>query len=270
MIRCSRNGVVFYRFESLDSPAGLVHGIFTRIGGASTGPFATLNVGHSVGDDPNAVKANHERVFHALGLPLEQCVTAHQVHAARVAWVGTKERGTIMLSTDALITCEPGVPLLLRFADCVPVLLHAPSRHAIGLVHAGWRGVVAGVVPATLAAMQRAFDCDSREVFAALGPAIGPCCYEVGADLADQVVRAVGRDDLLRRQPQAPEFSYHDRSASGLYLDLPGAVRCQLESAGVRSVETSALCTSCHRDEFFSHRAEGGHTGRFAAVLALR
>ena len=267
VIRCSTDGAVFYRFASLSRHAEVQHGIFTRLGGASTGTFASLNVGHSVGDNSDAVEANHRLMSRALGVPLEQVVTAHQVHGCRVARVGTEQRGTVVPDTDGLITSQPGVALLLRFADCVPVLLYAPSRHAIGLAHAGWRGVVAGVVPATLAAMRQAFGCDAGEVVAALGPAIGPCCYQVGEDVGDQVTRAVGCGDGLL--PVKSRVLRQDRPGDGLYLDLPGAVRCQLLSAGVKSIETSGLCTSCHRDEFFSHRAERGCTGRFAAVLAL-
>lgn len=269
MNRCSTDGVVFYRFESLSKHPEVQHGIFTRLGGASKGPFACLNLGHSVGDDPDAVEANHRLVSQALGLSLEQFVTAHQVHGRNVVEVGLKERGTVVPDTDALITAQSGVALLLRFADCVPLLLYAPSRRAIGLAHAGWRGVVAGIVPATLAAMQRSFGCDAAEIIAALGPAIGPCCYQVGQDVGDQVAQAVGCHAGLRGKPALRDVLRRDRSGDGLYLDLSGAVRGQLELAGVSHIETSGLCTSCHRDEFFSHRAEGGCTGRFAAVLAL-
>lgn len=270
MIRNVKNGLAFYQFGSLLHPersegsmaqhAEVQHAVFTRLGGQSQGTFCSLNVGSLVGDDPAAVQANHELICAGLGLQPAAVVTARQVHGAHVAVAHGSDGGTVVPSTDALISNEPGVALLLRFADCVPVVLYDPQRQAIGLAHAGWRGLVAGVVPNTVAALQSTFGCRPADLIAGVGPAIGPCCYEVGPDVVAEVERIFGQPtDLLSRQP-----------GGAVHLDLPAAVRRQLQHSGVRHVEDSGLCTHCHTDEFFSHRAAHGHTGRFAVVAALR
>jgi hypothetical protein len=233
--------------------------VFTRLGGTSQGPFASLNVGQLVGDDVQAVRMNHRRIFTSLGIPANQVVTARQVHGANVAIVGTGQRGTIVPSTDALLTQSHDFYLLMRFADCLPLMLYDPVRSAIALVHCGWRGLLAGVIRNAIQALQRTLGTRPADVFAALGPAIGPCCYEVGPDLAQRVCQEFERsDDLLR--PQAD---------GRLFFDLPGAVRAQLLLLGVNQIEDSALCTACRTDEFFSYRAEAGRTGRFAALIGL-
>jgi YfiH family protein len=260
MIRTTRDGLVLYQFAQLVPYAELQHAVFTRWGGQSQGVFSRLNVGSLVGDDPAAVEANHELICASLGLRREALVTARQVHGGHVAEVGAADAGAILPATDALVSDEPGVALLLRFADCVPLVLYDPRRRAIGLAHAGWRGMVAGVVPNTVAALHSAFGCRPADLVVGLGPAIGPCCYEVGADVIVEVERLFGRSsDLLRRQPDGR-----------VHLDLPGAVRWQLQRRGVVQIEDSGLCTSCHCDEFYSHRARKGHTGRFAVIVALR
>jgi YfiH family protein len=260
MIHNAAGGLVFYQFESLVGHPEVQHAIFARLGGQSQGPFASLNVGSLVGDNRAAVQANHELIYAQLGLQPAAVVTARQVHGAHVAAVRSSDGGTIIPETDALISDEPGVALLLRFADCVPVVLYDPQRQAIGLAHAGWRGWVAGVVQNTVSALQSAFGSQPADLVAGVGPAIGPCCYEVGPDVVAAVERIAGAGtDLLRRPPDGV-----------VHLDLPGAVRWQLQRSGVRRIEDSGLCTHCRTDEFFSHRAEHGHTGRFAAVVALQ
>jgi len=260
MIRCERNGVVFYEFEILARYPQVLHAIFTRIGGKSSEPFYSLNVGQWVGDEPMAVQANHDLIFQALGIQPGQVVTAHQVHGARVAIAEAAQQGTIIPATDSLISQRRGVALLLRFADCLPLMLYDPQRQAIALAHVGWRGCLAGVVVNTLAKMRRVFGCEPRDVLAGLGPAIGPCCYEVGPDVITGVEQALGGNSgLLLTQPDGTT-----------HLNLPAAVRQQLQKAGVQKTEDSGLCTHCHTTEFFSHRAEKGRTGRFAAILALR
>jgi YfiH family protein len=260
MIRNVNSGLTFYQFESLLPHAQVQHAIFTRLGGRSHGAFRSLNVGSLVGDDPAAVQANHESIYTCLGLERRAVVTARQVHGAHVAAVGRREGGTVIPSTDALISNEPGLALLLRFADCVPLVLYDPRRQAIGLAHAGWRGMVAGVVPATVTALENAFGCDPANLIAGVGPAIGACCYEVGPDVIVDIDRVFGTaTDLLSAQP-----------GGAIHLDLPAAVHRQLEHCGVVHIEGSGLCTSCRTNEFFSHRAENGHTGRFAVVVALR
>lgn len=258
LLRRDADGIVTYHFESLDT-RGLVHSVFTRLGGASRGAFATLNVGHTVGDDEAAVAENHARIYAHLGLSRESICWPRQVHGNRVAIVTAGEAGQVMPNTDGLVTAVPGVALLLRFADCQPILLYDPAHHAVGLVHAGWRGVAQGIARRAVEAMVDSFGTRPEELMVGLGPAIGPCCYTVG----HKVAAAMGYS--------LPDWnkvmSLQDENAWS--LDLPAANAQQLAAEGVSHIETADLCTACHQDEFYSHRGDNGRTGRFAVVAYL-
>jgi YfiH family protein len=260
LLRREVDGLLTYHFESL-AVEGLVHAVFTRLGGVSHPPFATLNVGRSVGDDQTAVTQNHARIYAYLGLAAGQVVSPHQVHGNRVAVATAADAGREIPNTDGLVTNVTGLALLLRFADCQPILLYDPVHHALGLIHAGWRSVAQGIAHRAVETMQEAFDTDPEQLLAGLGPAIGPSCYTVGDNVASAMGYALPDWNRV--------MSLRD---DRWYLDLPGANAQQLDVAGVRSVEQAHLCTACHSDEFYSHRAEGGRTGRFAVVayLAMR
>ena len=272
MHRETVNGILFYQFEGLDG-AGLTHAILTRLGGVSQGPFATLNLGHTVGDDLNAVQENHRRVFALFGVDRGQVVSPYQVHSAHIRPVGREHGGTVQNSTDGLLTTTPGLMLLFRFADCVPLLLWDPVHRAVGLAHAGWRGVANGVVRAAVEAFVRHVGSRPEDLWAGIGPAIGPCCYRVGPEVVAAVAGAmhVGATHAspLHASPLHASSLLVHRRADGLYLDLPGVVRAELEAQGVRQIETSGICTACRTDEWFSHRAEGGRTGRFGVLVML-
>ncbi len=250
--------MVRYRFAGLDGAAGLLHAVLTRIGGVSRGPYATLNLSQAVGDEPAAVEENHRRALEPLGLDRAQVVSPWQVHGASAEVVGWEHRGTVRPETDALVTATPGLPLMMRFADCTPVVLFDPLRRAVGLAHAGWRGVVAGVAGAAIELMTAGLACEARDIWAGIGPTIGPCCYEVGMDVAEEIASA------------CPPGSAVVQALDGrVYADLPAAVEAQLRSVGVEQIERAGLCTACHVDEFFSHRAENGRTGRFGIVIGM-
>jgi purine-nucleoside/S-methyl-5'-thioadenosine phosphorylase / adenosine deaminase len=259
--RRTDNGLTTYRFEKL-AGHDLVHAIFTRLGGASQGPFAALNVGRSVGDDPAAVEANLAQILASLDLAAERVVTAYQVHSNRVAVVRAQDGGQVIPASDALVTDTPGLALLLRFADCQPILLYDPVRHALGLVHAGWRGLAQGIARRAVETMHGAFGSRPGDLIAGLGPAIGPCCYTVG----DNVAAAMGY-----ALPDWQKVMEVDPAGQGWRLDLPAGNAQQLIAAGVqaRKMEQAGVCTSCRRDEFYSHRADNGQTGRFAVVAYL-
>lgn len=260
MQRTTFGSLVYYQFHSLSSP-GVAHGAFTRIGGQSRPPWHSLNTGHTVGDDIEAVDANHRLICQALGFSTDDIVSPHQVHSATTAVVGVADRGTVIRETDALITDVPGVLLMLRFADCTPVWLYDPVQRAIGLVHAGWRGTVAGAARATVAAMQSAYGCRPADLLAGIGPAIGPCCYEVGKDVAQAITEAFPEAAVRLLSPQTKD-KWH--------LDLWAANRHTLAQAGVRHIEVAGICTACHTEEWFSHRAEQGRTGRIGALIGLK
>ncbi len=256
MQRHEAGGLVWYTFEG-PGPA-FRHALVTRLGGVSQAPYASLNLGHTVGDKAGAVEENHRRLFRVLGLRAGQVVSPHQVHGARVVRVGARDGGTIVRGCDALITDEAGVALMMRFADCAPVLLCDAAHHAVGLAHAGWRGTAARVVAATVRAMAESFGSEPSELWAGIGPAIGGAHYPVGPE----VVEAVGAT-----LPEGAGAAF--RRGEQWYLDLATALRCQLTALGVGRVELSGFDTAARTDEWYSHRAEKGRTGRFGVLVWL-
>jgi polyphenol oxidase len=253
------NGLVYYQFEAFSACSGLIHGVFTRLGGVSHAPFETLNLGRGVGDAPAAIDENYQRIARALGVDPTSFVTGYQVHSDHVVVVKDDMAGQLLPATDALVTQAGRVTLTLRFADCVPILLFDPVRRAIGIVHAGWKGTLNRIAGKTVQALATAFGSRVENVIAGIGPSIGPCCYEIGEDVLEQVRATFSNTDgLLQMQPNGR-----------VHFDLWAANRRVLSDEGVRTIELGALCTSCHRDEFFSHRGEAGITGRFGAFLAL-
>jgi len=260
--RVADNGLVYYQFESLLPFASndvLRHGVFTRLGGVSAPPFATLNTGSTVGDAPAAVLENRRRICRALDVAPEAVATGFQVHGTQVALIGPQDRGCVQPAIDILLTDRPGIPLMQRFADCVPLLLYDPLQPALGLAHAGWRGTVQQVALTAVRAMTQAFGSRPETIIAGVGPSIGPCCYQVGPEVAAQV------RNTFRNDSESLLTQHGDRH----HLDLWQANRRQLEIAGVRQIEVAGLCTACRTDEFFSHRAEKGRTGRFGLLAVL-
>jgi YfiH family protein len=164
---------------------------------------------------------------------------------------------------DAIITDQPGVTLFMRFADCVPIFLYDPRQRAIGLVHAGWKGVLNQVARRAVEAMQAEYHSSPSEIIAAVGPSIGVHHYEVGPELAEQVRQmfTTEADGLLQAS---------NTGGGGVKFDLWNANRLVLESAGVRQVEIAGICTACNPQDWYSHRGEHGKTGRFGAMLALK
>lgn len=257
MRRLQRNGLAWYEFTG--PGFAFQHAILTRLGGVSASPFDTLNLGGGLGDDPTAVRENHRRIFAALGIAREQVVSPHQVHGKCVARVGALDGGSLIPETDALITDTPGLALMLRFADCTPVLFYDPVRHAAGLAHAGWRGTAAGVAPATIQRMATEFGSRPADLWAGIGPAIGPTHYAVGLEVVTAIAASLPAGTQVAEQRDGQ-----------WYVDLPKAVALQLRASGVERVAQSGLCTFSHTEEWYSHRGEDGRTGRFGVVVMLR
>lgn len=238
---------------------GQRHAVFTRLGGVSEGPFASLNQSLLVGDDPKRVLANQRRAQAVLHCSPEQVVNGQQVHGCHVAVVTAADGGTTVAATDGLVTADRSVVLTMRYADCVPVLLYSAARRVIGLAHAGWRGTVQGVAAETALVMMRRFGCAAQDLVAGIGPSIGPCCYQVGPEVVQAFEHAFPGAQLLS-----------DRQADGrARVDLQRANALQLSALGIHQIEISACCTSCRRDLFFSHRGDRGRTGRFGAWIGL-
>jgi len=259
MLLHSSGDVRYYQFGSLQH-SDVVQAVFTRQGGVSPAPYASLNLSISTGDARENVAANRRRAFRALGREPESIADLWQVHSADVVVVDSPlgEDGRSP-KADALVTDRPEVTLLLRFADCVPILLFDPVRRVIGVVHAGWRGTLLKAPVVAVKTMAEHYGSRPADILAGIGPSIGPCHYAIGPEVVEQTRTAFGAeaDPLL-----IPNHSYH--------LDLWAANALALRQAGVEQIEISAMCTACRTDEFFSHRGEQAQTGRFGALIALR
>ena len=254
----TNDGLRYYQFDGWSQ---VKHGVFTRHGGVSAAPWASLNLGGNVGDDPQAVRHNHERMYAALGVSDARACSVWQVHSADVILAQGPVRGRRWLAlADAMITDRADIPLSMRFADCVPLLFHDPVQGVIGMAHAGWRGTVQGVGAHTVRTMMESYGCKPHNIRAGIGPSIGPDHYQVGEEVVEAVQGYFGTvEGLVRRDPA-------DGTA---YLDLWQANRLDLERSGIELIELAGIDTAACTDEFFSHRAEKGRTGRFGAVIAL-
>jgi len=267
LLRKSNNNI-WYGFFTQFSQAGIRHGISTRLGGVSSAPYCSLDLGMHTGDDPVKVQANRKLFCEAVGVNHRSVVSAQQVHKDTIAIVtqadagrGADQYSDALWETDAIITASPDVPLLLLFADCVPVLIFDPVQRVIAAAHAGWKGTVAQIAVKTLKTMQEGFGCCSTDCLIGIGPSIGPCCYEV-----DEGVIGPLRNSF-------PEWQnvVKPHGDGRWMLNLWEVNRQQLLTNGVSAanITVAEVCTSCNNDLFFSYRAEAGHTGRLGAVISL-
>lgn len=232
---------------------GLVHGFLGRRGGRSVGPYAGLNLSFRVGDDPQVVKDNICDMKKAVGVHERRIITMKQVHGDHIAEVkdrNMKEAG----EADGMVTEEPEAFLGVLTADCVPILFVAPERRRVAAVHAGWRGTLAGIAAKMVHRFKQDYGIAPDEIEAALGPAIGDCCYEVGEDVTSPLIEKWGNC----------AFSSMQERNGKTFLDLRLLNRAILEQTGVPSEQIFEIgpCTSCARDDFFSYRRERKETGR--------
>jgi YfiH family protein len=209
----------------------------TRVGGVSEGPYASLNLGRKTGDDVERVDENRRLACAEIGADAEQLALNYQVHSATVFRARPGARGE---KGDGLWTDEPGLPVLAMSADCLPLALARAdgTTPAVAVLHAGWKGLLAGVVEAGVSAL------GGGSLTAAVGPAIGPCCYEVRDDVAEPFRARFGRDIVREGR-----------------LDLWRAAELALAEVGVQHVERMDMCTACHPELFFSHRRDGKPRG---------
>lgn len=249
----------YYRFERLGAAGGMLHFV-------SSG---SRTLGFPEGEDGAEVRENRRRLAQAVGFDVRRLVTAQQVHGTHVAVVagedagrGALDRPSRLPQTDALVTAIPGVCLMVLSADCVPVLLFDPVCRVIAAVHAGWRGTAAGIVARTVRTMQERWGCLPADILAGVAPSIGPCCFEVGEEVA-QVFRNL--------HPGNPEVVLPARGAGKSRVDLWASNRLQLLAAGLQPdhIEVAGCCSMCHPDAFFSYRRQGQAAGRFGAGIVL-
>jgi YfiH family protein len=264
LIRLTREGVTWHE-DAEQRQRGALVAFTERTGGVSDGHYRSLNLAAHVGDDPEHVASNRRMAMKAMGLSTFSAglTTAQQVHGDRVVVIGPGDCGAGADPTsgpppvahcDALVTTTPRVPLMLLFADCVPVVLVAPGQ-GVAVAHAGWRGALAGIAGSTARVLAREVGCDPAEIVGYVGPHIGSCHYEVGAEIMSHFVNT---------------FGTVARADSG-GLDLGAVVAASLVDAGVSSCSIAALgaCTFESTDRFYSYRAENGLTGRHGAVACI-
>lgn len=233
---------------------------FTRHGGVSPAPWASLNQGGLSGDARANVVENRRRIFEHFGRPVESIFDVWQVHSGRVVCSDSpRPLQEPHQKADAILTDRSDVTLMMRFADCVPILFYDPIRRVVGIAHAGWQGTLVKIAGEVVKRMQQTYHCQPGQIMAGIGPSIGPECYEIGADVLEKVaVTFEGRLD---------EVIFHKGGKN--FFNLWQANRLILQDAGVVNIEMMEICTACHTEDWYSHRAEHGSTGRFGALIAL-
>lgn len=251
-------GAVVLQSGVLDLP-GVVHGFGTRLGGVSGGAFSSLNFGLKGGDDAANVQQNLALMGQRVGFDPARAFRVSQVHGAEVVVVGADDDPARMAQqqADALVSATPGISVGVNTADCVSVLLADAGRGVVAAAHAGWRGVVAGVLDATVTLMVQRFGVQPRDLRAALGPSIGSCCFEVGEEVAEQFA---GLSGVVQRQA----------NRARPHLDLHAVVCQQLAQLGLGAVGRTALCTRCEEELLFSYRRAGPGTGHHLSVVGLQ
>lgn len=267
-------------FEPVEPLGGIGRLIMTtRCGGYSRAPYESLNLGFHVQDVEERVRQNRRVLGKLLGEGLHEPVVGEQVHSATVRPIGELHAGTrwnqnekALAATDGLVTIARRLPLVTLVADCLPIALVDPQHGVGAAVHAGWRGLAAGILENALELMSRTWATEPADVIAWVGPSIGPCCYEVGPEVAAQFPHHTVTPSPIPPHTDPPTLPH---SHTPTHLDLPAAARTRLQSAGLLEENLTGLplCTACHPDLFFSHRRatqEGlTTTGRQALVLWL-
>ena len=249
-------------------PEDLVtHAVSTRLGGVSKAPYDSLNLALHVGDEPTDVIANRRRFVQSLGFNLADIVTANQVHGDKVfradenyGGCGCMNYADALPETDAMITNNRGLALMMCFADCVPIIFVDPVKRAIGLAHGGWKGTLKKIAAKTLLRMQDEFGTSPKDCLLGIGPAIGTCCYEVGDAVIDKYKAAFPEHEELLIE-----------RAGKNYLDMRLANVLELQEVGVprENIDVAGECTCCQKAWYYSYRA-ANQTGRIAALIALK
>lgn len=254
----------------------LTAGFSGKEGGVSHSPWSSLNTGLHVGDAHEHVIANRRRIAEAIGWSFEAWTCAMQVHSNRVAQVNAEDIGRgrneledVIGDCDALVTNVPGALLVSFYADCVPLYFYSPEQGAIALAHSGWRGTVGEIAVETINTLKAAYGVKPDRVLAAIGPSIGSCCYEVGGAVIGEVKQLLMRLGLEEKVEQRCMRLMDNGKA---HLNLKEINYQLMLKAGIlpSHIEMSNWCTGCRTDLFFSHRTEGGSTGRMASWIGIR
>jgi len=263
-----KNGVGFFSIPSFDKTNLVVNAFSGRKGGISKGKYSSLNLSFLTEDKQENIMKNRIRFATAIGISPESMVNAQQVHEDIIYKVTIKDKGrgaferdTLIPATDALMTNEKGITLMLFFADCVPVVFLDPIKKAIAVTHAGWKGTVAKIAAKTVKALELNYGVKPENILVGIGPSIGPCHYQVDHTVIAKVAEAF---------PKSEKLLFDKKENGYAYLNLWEANRIQLLEVGIsdKNITVAGLCTYCFQDNFFSHR--GNMMGRQAAVIMLK
>ncbi|HJC41771.1 MAG TPA: peptidoglycan editing factor PgeF [Candidatus Intestinimonas pullistercoris] len=261
-----QNGVTYLAADGLEAAGGVVHGFSTRLGGVSTGIYASMDLGTTRGDDSEHVRENYRRFLAAIGAAPDRIAMSNQVHSDVVRPVTVSDIKKDLYDqepyeADGLVTDIPGVALVIFSADCLPVLLYDPVRHVAAAAHAGWRGTASGIVERAVEKMAF-YGSRPEDILAAIGPGISKCCFETHEDVPNAMTAALG----VRATPFITPIQH------GKFLvDLKGINAMRLERAGLapEHIAVSGDCTACQPDKYWSHRVTQGVRGSQAAVIQL-
>lgn len=260
--------IVFHTADGFSAAGGVAHAFSTRVGGVSRGIWSSMNLGTTRGDVPDHVRENYRRFCAAVGTDAGAVVMSNQIHEANVRVVTQADRKADLYDpegyeTDGLVTDVPGLALTIFSADCIPVLLYDPRRRVTAAVHAGWRGTALGIADAAVEKMTGLYGCAPEDILAAIGPGIGPCCFETHGDVPDAMLEALGSaaSPYLLPLPRKGKFS----------VDLKGLNALRLRRVGVTPghIEVCGDCTCCHPELYWSHRRVGSDRGSQIAMLQL-
>lgn len=264
----TKEPVTYLVFNRWETDEQLIHCFTTRLGGVSEDYLSSLNLGFNRGDQKQNVIENYQRVCRVLGVSLGSVVLSKQVHETQIMKVNQKDAGSGILfesrweNADGLYTRERGVTLVTHYADCVPLLFYAPSYGIIGMTHAGWRGTVKEISRKMIEIWHQKEGVPLTAIQVAIGPSIGPCCFEVNQDVADAFTGQFGKQSFIHAGLNTDKY----------HINLWEANRYVLRSAGIKeeNILSADLCTSCHDHLYFSHRKTQGKRGTQGAFMALK
>ena len=257
-------GVPFLSYPMFEETGIVNHGFSTRFGGVSKGCYATMNISTTRGDDPEAVAENCRRMANALGVEVEDFTYTQQTHTTNVVVVKAEDKGKRFAETDGMITNVPGICLVTFYADCVPLYFVDPVKKVIGLSHSGWRGTVGKMGKVTVEKMTTEYDCNPKDILAAIGPSICQDCYEVSEDVIDCFKEKFDEhlwDDL-----------FYQKENGKYQLNLWEANHQIFLESGISEehIAVTNVCTHCNPEVLFSHRTTGNARGNVSAFLALK
>lgn len=254
-----KNGVVYYVDTDIENSGGIKHMFTTRMGGVSRGALSSLNLGVGRSEPFENIMENYKRACGAISADYTKCVLAKQTHTTNIRIVTADDAGkglcrvSDIRDTDGLVTNLKNIPLVIFYADCVPILLYDPQRRAVAAVHAGWRGTAGRIAENAVNIMRDTFGCNPGDIYAAIGPSICKRHFETGLETAEYF------KDF--------DITYKNDKA---YIDLWQVNAEILRGCGLKHINIAGLCTVCNTDMFFSHRGCGSDTGRMALITYLR